>query len=123
MRAYRHHRRGAHHREHGHPGTAQSPQPHAFILDATGPLQRAHDIPGYTIEHLDRQRLEVEVTNEQSLTDLFAALGERGITVVSMRNKANRLEELFLRLVETGSADAAHETRPQPESESESESA
>ena len=93
---------------------------HAFILDATGPLQRAHDIPGYTIEHLDRQRLEVEVTNEQSLTDLFAALGERGITVVSMRNKANRLEELFLRLVETGSADAAHETRPQPESESES---
>jgi ABC-2 type transport system ATP-binding protein len=44
--------------------------------------------------------LEVEVSKEQNLNDLFAALSARGIEVVSMRNKANRLEELFLRLVE-----------------------
>ncbi len=86
---------------------------HAFILDATGPLERAHEISGYTIEHLEGQRLEVEITSEQSLTDLFAALGGVGITVVSMRNKANRLEELFLRLVEDngsgGDTDAGSE--------------
>jgi ABC-2 type transport system ATP-binding protein len=42
----------------------------------------------------------VEVTKSQNLNDIFAALTVRGIEVVSMRNKANRLEELFMRLVE-----------------------
>jgi ABC-2 type transport system ATP-binding protein len=36
----------------------------------------------------------------RALNDLFAALGSHGISVLSMRNKSNRLEELFLRLVE-----------------------
>jgi ABC-2 type transport system ATP-binding protein len=40
------------------------------------------------------------VTKSQNLNEIFAALSARGIEVVSMRNKANRLEELFMRLVE-----------------------
>ena len=44
--------------------------------------------------------LEVELNKEQNLNELFALLSARGIEVLSMRNKANRLEELFLRLVE-----------------------
>ena len=48
----------------------------------------------------DEHTLEVEVSKEQNLNDIFAALTYRGIAVLSMRNKSNRLEELFMRLVE-----------------------
>ena len=48
----------------------------------------------------DDHTLEIEVTKEQSLNDIFARLSQQGIEVVSMRNKVNRLEELFMRLVE-----------------------
>ena len=44
--------------------------------------------------------LEVDKGPSVNLNDLFAQLGDKGIEVVSMRNKANRLEELFMRLVE-----------------------
>ncbi len=40
------------------------------------------------------------MSRAHDLNSLFAALSARGITVTSMRNKANRLEELFVRLVE-----------------------
>ena len=52
----------------------------------------------------DDGSIEVEVTKAQNLNDIFAALSARGIEVVSMRNKANRLEELFMRLVDKGQA-------------------
>ena len=55
--------------------------------------------------------LEVEVSKEQNLNELFAALSAHGIVVVSMRNKANRLEELFMRLVEGRDA-ATGQARP-----------
>ncbi|MDN3517918.1 ABC transporter ATP-binding protein [Aquisalimonas lutea] len=88
---------------------------HAFILDTTGDLERAPGIPDYSIEQLDGGRLEVEIHDHQSLTDLFRVLAEHGITVVSMRNKANRLEELFLRLVEdNGSGDGRDRTDEPP---------
>ncbi|SEO43361.1 ABC transporter ATP-binding protein [Aquisalimonas asiatica] len=88
---------------------------HAFILDVRGPLQEATRLPGYAVQQLDDARLEVEVHEDQSLTDLFAALGERGISVMSMRNKSNRLEELFLRLLEDngGSSDAGEPGQPE----------
>ena len=44
--------------------------------------------------------LEVEMGPARNLNELFDELGKRSITVVSLRNKANRLEELFMRLVE-----------------------
>ena len=44
--------------------------------------------------------LEVDKGPDVDLNDLFSQLGDQGIRVVSLRNKANRLEELFMRLVE-----------------------
>ncbi|MBV8782692.1 MAG: DUF4162 domain-containing protein, partial [Gammaproteobacteria bacterium] len=48
----------------------------------------------------DDHTLEVEVSKEDNLNDIFAQLSQRGIEVLSMRNKVNRLEEIFMRLVE-----------------------
>ena len=47
------------------------------------------------------------MSRAHDLNSLFAALSLRGITVTSMRNKANRLEELFVRLIETNDAKEA----------------
>jgi ABC-2 type transport system ATP-binding protein len=71
-----------------------------FVLNLRQPLAEAPQLPGYVLKLADDGSIEVEVTKAQNLNDLFAALSARGIEVVSMRNKANRLEELFLRLVE-----------------------
>jgi ABC-2 type transport system ATP-binding protein len=71
-----------------------------FVLNLRNPVATVPDLPGYSIRMADDGSLEIEVNKEQNLNDIFAALSERGIEVVSMRNKANRLEELFLRLVD-----------------------
>ncbi|TFH69136.1 ABC transporter ATP-binding protein [Gammaproteobacteria bacterium LSUCC0057] len=71
-----------------------------FILDISEPLQVAPQVAGYPITLLDEHSLEVEVEKQRALNTLFAALGEQGVNVVSMRNKSNRLEELFLSLVD-----------------------
>ena len=57
-------------------------------------------LPGYVTRLVDDHTIEVEVKKEQGLNDIFARLSQQGIEVVSMRNKVNRLEELFMRLVE-----------------------
>jgi ABC-2 type transport system ATP-binding protein len=71
-----------------------------FVLNLRQPLAVAPQLPGYALRLADDGSIEVEVTKEQNLNDIFAALSARGIEVVSMRNKANRLEELFMRLVD-----------------------
>ncbi len=55
---------------------------------------------------MDDHTIEVDVSKEHSLNEIFARLSAAGIDVVSMRNKVNRLEELFMRLVEAGGASA-----------------
>ncbi len=68
-----------------------------FILDARGALNgQAPSVEGYVIESRDENSFEVEVDKEQGLNKLFVGLASQGIDVVSMRNKANRLEELFV---------------------------
>ena len=52
--------------------------------------------------------IEVEVCRDDSVNELFAFLSGAGIKVLSMRNKTNRLEELFMNLVENGSDSRAH---------------
>ena len=47
----------------------------------------------------------VDCTKEHSLNELFAMLTTQGLQVISMRNKTNRLEELFMRLVDNGGDD------------------
>jgi ABC-2 type transport system ATP-binding protein len=71
-----------------------------FVLNLREPLTQAPHLPGHAPVLTADGSLEIEVSKEQNLNDIFAALSARGIEVVSMRNKANRLEELFLRLVE-----------------------
>jgi ABC-2 type transport system ATP-binding protein len=71
-----------------------------FILDLRQPLAQAPAIDGYRFKRVDETTLEVEVSKDLSLNALFRCLSERGIEVVSMRNKANRLEELFIRLLQ-----------------------
>jgi ABC-2 type transport system ATP-binding protein len=51
--------------------------------------------------------LEADMARSHDLNALFAALSAHGIMVTSMRNKTNRLEELFVRLVEGGRHDDA----------------
>jgi ABC-2 type transport system ATP-binding protein len=71
-----------------------------FVLNLQHPLHEAPDIPGYPLRRLDDWTLEVDVAKERGVNPLFQQLSAHGIEVSSLRNKANRLEELFLRLVE-----------------------
>jgi len=77
-----------------------------FVLDLERPCANLPEVSGVAFSRVDDVTLEAEMSREHDLNSMFAALTERGIAVRSMRNKANRLEELFVRLVETGSADA-----------------
>ncbi|MDG4596289.1 MAG: ABC transporter ATP-binding protein [Candidatus Contendobacter sp.] len=71
-----------------------------FVLNLRQPLAELPDISGYPLRRLDEYTLEVDVAREQGLNALFPQLSARDIEVSSLRNKANRLEELFLRLVD-----------------------
>ncbi|MFB1009935.1 MAG: ABC transporter ATP-binding protein [Thiopseudomonas sp.] len=75
-------------------------QVETFILDLKRTLDRLPDLQGYEFRQVDECTLEVRVDKAVGLTSLFAQLHEQGVEVVSMRNKANRLEELFVSLVE-----------------------
>lgn len=71
-----------------------------FILDCEEILPEVIVIEGFTVRRVDDHALEVEVQKGQHLNKVFTALGAEGIHVNSMRNRANRLEEMFVNLVE-----------------------
>ena len=71
-----------------------------FVLNLREPLQKVPALPGYRLQVPEEMTLEVEVKMNQNLNDVFTELSAQGIEVSGMRNKANRLEELFLRLVD-----------------------
>lgn len=71
-----------------------------FVLDTAEAVADFPVIEGYPAQALDQHSFEVEVEKTQSLNELFIALSEQNIHVVSMRNKANRLEELFLSMTQ-----------------------
>lgn len=75
-------------------------QVETFVLDLRESLQHPPQVEGMQISLRDSRTLEASVPKEKSLNRLFAALDQEGIHVLSMRNKANRLEELFLGMVE-----------------------
>lgn len=75
-----------------------------FLLDCRTALSRAPVLDGYPCVLVDDHTLEVQVDKERGMNTLFAELVKQGIEVQSLRNKSNRLEELFLNLVE-GNAD------------------
>ena len=71
-----------------------------FILDCAEQVSDDVVIEGFTVRLVDAHTLEVEVEKGQHINEVFAALDGRGIHISSMRNKANRLEEMFVNLVE-----------------------
>ncbi|MHB1869377.1 MAG: ABC transporter ATP-binding protein [Steroidobacteraceae bacterium] len=75
-----------------------------FVLTLSTPLAQSPALERYPVKLVDETTLEVEVSKDENLNELFAQLSDRGIEVLSMRTKVNRLEEIFLRLVEKGAA-------------------
>jgi ABC-2 type transport system ATP-binding protein len=75
-----------------------------FLLSLRAPLDAAPSLLGYDLALTDPQTLEVEVGKDRDLNELFARLSADGVQVVSMRNKVNRLEEIFMRLVDKSAA-------------------
>lgn len=71
----------------------------AFILDSAEVLKECPDLKGLKGRLIDDHSLEVTMEKGQSLTELFTALAGQGVTITSMRNRANRLEELFVSLL------------------------
>jgi ABC-2 type transport system ATP-binding protein len=76
-------------------------QTESFQFTLRDPVRAAPELPGYAIKLVDDHTLEVVVSKDQNLNDIFARLSTAGVDVISMRNKVNRLEEMFMRLVES----------------------
>ena len=72
-----------------------------FILDLQEGIEVA-PLEGVIRQQLTAGSLEIEIDKSQGLNDIFSQLSEQGVTVQSMRNKANRLEELFVTIVREG---------------------
>jgi ABC-2 type transport system ATP-binding protein len=73
-----------------------------FVLNLKGRVAELPVLGGYVLQHLDDCTLEVEVSRDHTINGLFEALSRNGIEVISLRNKENRLERLFLDMVEHG---------------------
>lgn len=70
-----------------------------FVFNLASPLRETPDLFGYKIAKKDDLTLIVEIDKQQGLNHLFDFLSRENIEVLSMRNEANRLEQLFLDLV------------------------
>jgi ABC-2 type transport system ATP-binding protein len=75
-------------------------QREAFVLSLEEPIARAPVLNGYTVRLRNEREIELEVAKGQGLNQAFADLSAQSLHVSSMRTKTNRLEELFIRLVE-----------------------
>ena len=80
-----------------------------FVFDVDDLPNQLPSLPGIAFRRVDDHTLEAEMPRTQALNALFETFSAHGITVTSMRNKTNRLEELFVRLVENGRQEAGKE--------------
>ncbi len=77
-------------------------QAETFVFNLRNASASPPQLTGFRAAMPDDRTLEIEVSMGQSMNDIFAQLSRQGIEVASMRNKVNRLEELFIRLVDAG---------------------
>jgi ABC-2 type transport system ATP-binding protein len=72
------------------------------VFDLKAPIDRVPtlDLAGVVVNRIDPMTLEITIDKSRAINDVFSALTAQGIVVQSMRNKANRLEELFVTMVE-----------------------
>jgi ABC-2 type transport system ATP-binding protein len=87
-------------------------QVETFVFNLRESISSVPLVPGYEFSLIDEHTLQVEVSKEQSLNEVFAKLSAAGIHVLSMRNKVNRLEELFMKLVETKVVQTSEKQKP-----------
>lgn len=73
-------------------------QKESFVLDLRQPIEQVPVFSGYKVNRIDSNSLEVEVDKSTGVNDLFRQLSAFQIEVASMRNKSNRLEELFVNM-------------------------
>jgi len=78
-------------------------QEEMFIFDIGPSDLSGFSLPGYPSKVVDNNRIEVTIQKQQCLNAVFRLFDDKGIRVLSMRNKASRLEELFVKLVEKDS--------------------
>lgn len=71
-----------------------------FVLNLKGRVAELPELGGFVLNHVDDCTLEVEMSREHTINGLFDALSRNGIEVISLRNKQNRLERLFLDMVD-----------------------
>ena len=90
-------------------------QTEVFVFNLREARTAAPALLGFAAVLADEHTLEIEMSKSQSLNEIFAQLSAQGILVTSMRNKVNRLEELFIRLVD-GSAAAGRVLAGRPDS-------
>ncbi len=77
-----------------------------YVLTLDAALDDVPQVEGFDIRAGAEGAIEVDVVDDQSLNDMFSALSSVGLRVTSMRTKSNRLEELFLRLTDSGAKDS-----------------
>ncbi len=82
-------------------------QTETFVFNLRNSIAAPPALPGYQVKLTDDHTLEIEVDREQNLNDIFARLSASGIEVLSMRNKVNRLEDFFMKMVDKGGARAS----------------
>jgi ABC-2 type transport system ATP-binding protein len=78
-----------------------------FIFDSTH-FSQLPDLPGFTCRLVDSHSIEVDLVKGQDLNQVFKLLDDQQITITSMRNKSNRLEELFVSLVQANKQGTSH---------------
>lgn len=71
-----------------------------LVLNLKTAIETPPFLGDYSARLKDKMTLEVEIRKNESINTLFELLTKNKIEVLSMRNKSNRLEQLFLRLVE-----------------------
>jgi ABC-2 type transport system ATP-binding protein len=72
-----------------------------FVLNLGDPLVELPSLDGFQLKRLDEQRIEVAINSDQSINRLFEQLTNKGVGITSMRNKQNRLEQLFINMLES----------------------
>lgn len=77
-----------------------------FVLNLKGRVSELPELGGFVLQHLDDCTLEVEMNRDHTINGLFDALSRNGIEVISLRNKQNRLERLFLEMVDRRATEA-----------------
>ena len=78
-----------------------------FVLDLEAPLAELPQLKTHKLKRVDDQTVEADICRDDPINTLFTELNAHGIKVLSMRNKTNRLEELFMNLVENGNGNGA----------------